>query len=601
MIPRRARQTAVLAAAAAALLAALGFLFAKTQSSGYKEDMHAMALLRELRDMDARWDADALRIAREVSAAGVAIADRGPVIERILRELARGPQEGVLQGQVAALRTGMAQRQAAFRTLRDAHAASLQAVEAARGELAAIDRIAAARRSLDGSAAAGLLGIVGELRSGLRSADIERHAQLIRSLEPQLATLEPAARQLDPALADRARAAEASVREYLVAREAEAQAWRRFSFLTAGSRAEMLHRSLAASLESALGEKDRWRAYLLAYALALLIVVGHLALRVAATQAQLREANRDLEKRVAARTAELERALVQLKESEAQLVQTEKMSSLGQLVAGVAHEVNTPLAYVKNSVATVRDRMPELRATLAEAEKLLATLQSPAPDGEDLQQAFEALSNRLVQLEAHQVMNDLESLTRDGLHGIEQIAELVGNLRSFSRLDRSRVASFNVNDGVGATLLIARSALRLVDVERRLADVPAITCSPSQVNQVILNLVTNAAQAIDKPRGRIELATRREGVDFVAIEVSDNGRGIAPDALPRVFDPFYTTKEAGKGTGLGLSIAYKIVSQHGGRIDVRSELGAGSTFTVTLPIRPPAEIHERAEAAEPVA
>ena len=167
MIPRRARQTAVLAAAAAALLATLGFLFAKTQSSGYKDDMHAMTLLRVLRDMDARWDADALRIVKEVSAAAVAVVDRGPMIDRILRELARGPQEGVLQGQMAALRAGMAQRQAAFRTLRDAHATSLQAVEAARTELASIARIAAARRSLDGSAAAGFLGIVSELRSAL--------------------------------------------------------------------------------------------------------------------------------------------------------------------------------------------------------------------------------------------------------------------------------------------------------------------------------------------------------------------------------------------------------------------------------------------------
>jgi signal transduction histidine kinase len=597
MIPRRARQTALLAAAAAVLLGTLGFLFAKTQSSGYKDDMQAMALLRELRDMDARWDADALRIANDISRDKASIADRAPVVDRILRELAQGAGGKPLQAQVAALRTGMSQRQAAFGALREAHAASLQALEAARDHLAAATRTASARRASDASAAAAFLGSVAEVRASLRTSDIDAHGELVSALEPRLATFELAASQVDPALGAGARAAEAAVRAYLAARNAEAEAWRRFSFLTAGSRAEMLHRSLGTAVEGALAEKDRWRAYLFAYALALLIIVVHLGMRVAATQAQLREANRDLEARVAARTTELERALSQLKESEAQLVQTEKMSSLGQLVAGVAHELNTPLAYVKNSVVTVRDRMPELRATLAEAEKLLATLQSPSPDGDALQQAFEALSNRLAQLEAHQVLNDLESLTRDGLHGIEQIAELVGNLRSFSRLDRSHVASFNVNEGVRATLLIARPALRLVDVERRLADLPAITCSPSQVNQVILNLVTNAAQAIDKPPGRIGIATRREGVDFVAIEVSDNGRGIAPEAIGRIFDPFYTTKEAGKGTGLGLSIAYKIVSQHGGRIDVRSEVGVGSTFTVTLPIRPraaqPAPAEER--------
>ena len=118
----------------------------------------------------------------------------------------------------------------------------------------------------------------------------------------------------------------------------------------------------------------------------------------------------------------------------------------------------------------------------------------------------------------------------------------------------------------------------------------AVACSPSQVNQVLLNIVTNAAQAMDKPRGHIALSTRAVGDDAVAIDVEDNGRGIAPEALPKIFDPFFTTKEVGKGTGLGLTIAYKIVTQHGGRIDVRSTQGVGTTVTVTLPVEPPPEL-----------
>ncbi|MEP7262233.1 MAG: ATP-binding protein, partial [Usitatibacter sp.] len=136
---------------------------------------------------------------------------------------------------------------------------------------------------------------------------------------------------------------------------------------------------------------------------------------------------------------------------------------------------------------------------------------------------------------------------------------------------------------------------------QRLGEVPSITCSPSQVNQVLLNLVNNAVQAIDKPRGQIRIVTRREGDDFIAIEVSDNGRGIAVDVLPKIFDPFFTTKEVGKGTGLGLTIAYKIASQHGGRIDVRSELGIGTTFTVLLPLAPPADLAASVEEAEEAA
>ena len=139
--------------------------------------------------------------------------------------------------------------------------------------------------------------------------------------------------------------------------------------------------------------------------------------------------------------------------------------------------------------------------------------------------------------------------------------------------------------------------LRRIDVEKRLGDVPAITCAPSQVNQVLLNLITNAVQAIDKPRGHISISTHSAGTGMVAIEVADNGRGIPAEALPRIFDPFFTTKEPGKGTGLGLSIAYKIVSQHGGRIDVHSLVDVGTTFTVTLPVQPPVEL-EAAEAGQ---
>jgi signal transduction histidine kinase len=147
-----------------------------------------------------------------------------------------------------------------------------------------------------------------------------------------------------------------------------------------------------------------------------------------------------------------------------------------------------------------------------------------------------------------------------------------------------------VNEGVKTTLLIAKPNLRRIHLEKHLGDVASITCSPSQINQVLLNILTNAAQAIDKPNGRINVTTRPEGSKFVAIEIEDNGRGIPAEALPKIFDPFFTTKEVGKGTGLGLSIAYKIVSQHGGRIDVHSIPGEGTTVIVTLPIEPPPEL-----------
>jgi signal transduction histidine kinase len=186
------------------------------------------------------------------------------------------------------------------------------------------------------------------------------------------------------------------------------------------------------------------------------------------------------------------------------------------------------------------------------------------------------------------VVEELSSLVKDGLYGTGQMAEIVGNLKDFSRLDRSKVTSFNLNEGLNSTLLLAKHLLKGVTVDKRFGNIPAIVCSPSQVNQVFLNLVTNAVQAMEGAQGKLTLTTRSEGAG-VAVEVADDGKGIAPDVLPKIFDPFFSTKEIGKGTGLGLSISYKIVQQHGGRIDVDSRPGAGTRFTVWLPLKPPAE------------
>jgi signal transduction histidine kinase len=594
----RARKTALVAAGAAVLLLALAFLFVRTMATGYKDQVQAVSLLRELRDADARWDADALQLANDLGGTSGSAPDRTAIIGRILQELERGGARHAVAGTLPQVRAGVESKRQAFQALKAAHERSLAALAEAREALSAATGEAAAARARDprnGEKLAGFLAQVEQLRSGIRAADIESQDARAREIAPALAVLPASAQSMDAKLAGVAERAARATSDVLAARAAESQAWRKFSFITVGARADLLSQTLARDVEAALDDKDRWRAYLFVYAISLLIVVGYLGSRVSATQAQLRQANELLEARVADRTKELEKTLSQLRESEAQLVQTEKMSSLGQLVAGVAHEINTPLAYVKNSVDTVRVRMPELHDAITLSGRLLELLRHEAADAGELQSTFDQLAARLDQIREHQVMEDLDSLSGDGLHGIEQISELVGNLRSFSRLDRSKVASFNVNDGVNAALLIAKPHLRKVDVQKNLGEVPSITCSPSQVNQVLLNIVTNAAQAMDKPRGLITVSTRADGPDHVAIEIADNGKGIAPENRTRIFDPFYTTKAPGQGTGLGLSIAYKIVAQHGGQIDVLSEVGVGSTFIVSLPIRPSAEVAREKE------
>jgi signal transduction histidine kinase len=594
----RSTRTALLALAAAVLLGTLAFLYQRSSAIDFRRDAETASLLRELRALDARVDADAQQLANQLAPMVVPLPDRGPVLERILRELERRAAASI-SGRVPDLRAGMTEKGAALSTLKTAHAASLAALQSAEEGLAALAEQANAARLKNPRSAPQAQALAAEaqlIRVHLRGATMDALAGVARDLAPRLATLREAAAAADPSVAETAARAEAAARTFLEARTAEARALERVSFHTVGPRIDLTSLLLSRSTEAALDEQERWRVYLFFYAGALLIAVAWLVSRVIASQAALRAANEGLEKRVAERTQELSLALKRLKESEAQLVQTEKMSSLGQMVAGVAHEINTPLAYVKNSVATARDRMPELRDAVTLSERLLTLLQSESPDPKDLQDAFGALSARLGQLREHRVIEDLDALTKDGLHGIEQISELVSNLKNFSRLDRSRVASFNVNEGVQATLLIAKTQLRNVRVEKRLGEVPSINCSPSQVNQVLLNLVTNAAQAMDKPDARIIVATRAAGKEAVAIEVADNGKGIPAEVLPKIFDPFFTTKEIGKGTGLGLSIAYKIVEQHGGKIEVKSAVGKGTVFTVTLPVHPPPELHQ-AEAA----
>ena len=581
--------------AAIVLLGALAFLYSRTQAIDFKRDAEVLSLLRELKDVDSRLDADAARLTADLSLAS-ARADRTGTLGRILRELEVTANRPEVVAAIASIRQGMAEKTAAWDALKAMHAKSLETFAAATRTSASFASEAATLRLRDARRAERLTALAGEVSQILSAVRTIESARLPGPLEAQLATLKDAATAADPALAAPGADTERAIREFVAARAAELDAAQKFSFLTVGSRVDLLTQTISRAVQASLDDKERWRTYLFFYAAALLIGVGYLAARVAAAQAALKAANEGLEKRVAERTKELSQALTRLKESEAQLVQSEKMSSLGQMVAGVAHEINTPLAYVKNSVATVRERLPELKDGLQQAERLLALLQSDSADPKDLQDAFGAVNARLAQLREHQVVGDLESLTKDGLHGIEQISDLVLNLKNFSRLDRSKVASFNVNEGITATLLIAKPQLRNIDVDRRFGEIPSITCSPSQVNQVFLNLVTNAAQAMKGPDGRIMVTTRREGDHAVAVEIADNGKGIPDDVLPRIFDPFFTTKEIGKGTGLGLSIVYKIVNQHGGRIDVKSQVGKGTLFTVVLPIKPPAELAASIEA-----
>jgi signal transduction histidine kinase len=363
----------------------------------------------------------------------------------------------------------------------------------------------------------------------------------------------------------------------------------RFSLSPAGPRLSALTSAFSAEVQSGIERQQLFRTYLLFYSAALLVLLAWIGSRLAASYRviarindALTVANENLEHKVELRTRELTDALAELKESEAQLIQSEKMSSLGQMVAGIAHEINTPVAYVKNSLGSVDTRLDSITRLTSECETLLSMLEAGDTTDTALDMQLGQLSAAARALGGSSAVGELGGLVKDGLYGVDQIGQIVTHLRDFSRLDRGTVQQFDLHQGIESTLLLARHMLKGIRIEKKFGTDGTLNGSPSQINQVLLNLITNAAQAMGAGGGLITIATSGNSGQLV-LEISDTGPGIPPDVLPKIFDPFFTTKAVGQGTGLGLSISYKIVAQHGGRIDVNTLAGKGTTFRIQLP------------------
>ena len=263
---------------------------------------------------------------------------------------------------------------------------------------------------------------------------------------------------------------------------------------------------------------------------------------------------------------------VQLDEATQRLVQSEKLASLGELAAGVAHEINNPVGYVSSNLTT-------LQKYLTVYEKVL-----DAPEADTAEMA--ALKKKLNYAF---IRDDLQNLVKETQEGVGRVKAIIQDLKDYARTNAAAhyVAS-DIQVGLKSTLNIARNQLKnRADVRLSLGDLPLVECAPSQIDQVFLNLIVNAAQAM--PEGKMGLIDIRTDCDdtHVWIEVQDNGPGIPPEILKKIFDPFFTTKDPGTGTGLGLSVSTNIIQQHGGTLDVDSTVGVGTTFKITLPIKRP--------------
>jgi signal transduction histidine kinase len=281
------------------------------------------------------------------------------------------------------------------------------------------------------------------------------------------------------------------------------------------------------------------------------------------------------------RHIELESAYTQLKQAQMQLLQSEKMASIGQLAAGVAHEINNPIGYVHSNLGTLQGYVESLLSLLDAYEQAAAAAAGTS----------DALGERIHELrrkvDFDYLKTDLPQLVEETREGIGRVRKIVGDLRDFShagQIENEDWVLADVHRGIESTLNIVWNDLKYkVELTRDFGDLPLIECMPAQLNQVFMNLLVNAGHSIAE-QGQITIRTRLLG-DEVEITFSDDGHGIAPENLQRIFDPFFTTKPVGTGTGLGLSLSYGIIQKHQGRINAQSTVGVGTTFQIFLPVK----------------
>ena len=270
-----------------------------------------------------------------------------------------------------------------------------------------------------------------------------------------------------------------------------------------------------------------------------------------------------------------------LQEAQQQLLQAEKMASIGQLAAGIAHEINNPIGFINSNMNSLQSYVNSLFNVIDRYKNRL----SLAELGDDQQKSVNKIN---TDSELEYIRSDVSDLVSESMDGLNRVKEIVLSLKDFSHVGETEWQEADINNGLESTLNIVKNEIKYkATVEKHYAELPLVSCIISQLNQVFMNLFVNAVQAI-KDSGVITIETgteTKDAVPWVWIKVSDTGKGIPPENLNRIFEPFFTTKPVGSGTGLGLSLSYGIITNHKGTISVDSVVGRGTCFTISLPVR----------------
>lgn len=574
------------AVAGLGLVAVLGGLFMKTRAVDFDTHNEILATTRQLKQVDAEWNVDVLRAKTGLSSNYDKVSSPLPLIAEL--EDALSDKTGQFWQNRADSADRLLGLLTKYRTLMDGKIAAIERFKSQNAILrnssrylpvAATDLVEAVRASTaPGAAKADIEQTLNGLLADTMTYSLTPDAQLRERVVEHAKALASETEKLPAEVRDRAETLAAHVSTVLKQQDSGADLLTQLAAMPTAKAIDDLADAHAKEHEQLLASQQIYRTALFAYSALLLGLLGFLGWRLYRNYQLLNNTN-----------ATLHKTNQELKESQMHLVQSEKMSALGQMVAGIAHEINTPLAYVKGTFSVLDDQLAPMHELSQRIYAFLQKMRAPQRDNAALSAELRGVEQSAKAVVEQGLLDETGKLLKDGIHGIDQIAEIVVNLKNFSRLDRAKVSEFSVHGGLDSTLLLAKNLLKnKVEIRKEYGELPHITGSPSQINQVFLNIITNAVHAMPERMqpNIITLRTGMENRNTVRIEIQDNGNGIAKDVMPRIFDPFFTTKPIGQGTGMGLSISFKIIQEHGGQILVDSEPGVGTVFSILLPVKP---------------